>query len=229
MKRLILTISFLLLNISTAQEVHLDSAWSMTIGGPNEEQAYDIQIDGPNGYIIAGFKATDGMSTEMDGYLLKINETGDTLWSKTYGSSSNDRFRSVDNTYDGGYIMTGWTLSPVNDYELWLLKTDSIGNVLWDSSYGGTNGGLGYCVQQVSGGYVVSGENYGDGGADAWLLKTDENGTLLWSQTYDLGVATMAYSFDKVGYPDYGYVLTGKVSGGAVENCFIIKIRSFLI
>lgn len=80
MKRLIITISFVLLNIITAQEVHLDSAWSMAIGGPNEERAYDIHYDEPNGYIIAGFKAIDGMSTDMDGYLLKINETGDTLW-----------------------------------------------------------------------------------------------------------------------------------------------------
>jgi hypothetical protein len=102
------------------------------------------------------------------------------LWDKTFGGSERDYAYFFQQTSDGGFIITGESNSSVLRYsgQLWLIKTDGNGNMLWDRTFGR---GEGLCAKQTSdGGYIIVGNTYssGAGKCDIRLIKTDGNGTI---------------------------------------------------
>ena len=108
-------------------------------------------------------------------------DNGDVLWAKTYGGSSSDYGYSVRQTSDGGYIVAGYTESFGVAGDVYLVRTDSLGELLWSRTFGGTGNDGGWSVQQTTdGGYVITGysASFGAGNKDVYLIKTDEFG---WS------------------------------------------------
>ncbi|MCH7536144.1 MAG: T9SS type A sorting domain-containing protein, partial [Bacteroidetes bacterium] len=100
-----------------------DSLWAKTYDGALYDNAFSVQQTNDGGYIVAGQTKSFGAGMN-DAWLIKTDANGDTLWTKTYGRSGNDVARSVQQTTDGGYIITGQT----DGYGVWLIKTDSMGN-----------------------------------------------------------------------------------------------------
>ncbi len=117
-----------------------------------------------------------------DIFLIKTDANGNVQWAKTYGGTSGDFAFSVQQTSDGGYIVAGWTYSfGAGGGDIFLIKTDANGNIIWAKTYGGTYEDYAFSVQQTSdGGYIVAGGTYsfGAGWDDIFLIKTDANGNI---------------------------------------------------
>ncbi len=156
-----------------------DTIWTRTYGWHAGDEGYSVQQTSDGGYIIAGYTHPFGVSS-CEVYLIKTNASGDTLWTRTYGGMSDDYGYSVQQTLDGGYIIVGYTYSyGAGSVEIYLIKTDALGDTLWTKTYGGMDNDEGYSVQQTSdGGYIVAGftESFGADYRDVCLIKTDANG-----------------------------------------------------
>jgi|WetSurMetagenome_2_1015567.scaffolds.fasta_scaffold09422_3 hypothetical protein len=148
--------------------------WMKTYGGALWDQGNSVKQAQDDGYIIVGETESFGAGNS-DVWLIKTDTFGDTLWTRTFGGVDLDKGNSVQQTYDGGYIIAGTSESfePGNP-DLLLIKTDSDGETIWTSTYGGIDLDEGYSVQQTTdNGYIVSGSTYSNGslGKYVWLLR----------------------------------------------------------
>jgi len=185
--------------------------WYKTYGTYDRENvAQSIKQTYDGGYVIAGYS---GIPQNMDLYLAKIDSNGDIVWTRIFGEpDSFDVGRSVEQTSDGGYIITGETGSfGDGSQNIWLIKIDSDGNEQWNETFGGTGYDGGNCVKISSdGGYIIVGfsDSYNtDGTTDVWLIKTDSNGNEEWSKTFGGIDFDEGRSIQKTS--DNGYIITG--------------------
>lgn len=201
--------------------------WDKTFGGSGEDVGYSVSQTRDGGYVVAGTTKSFGMGSEYL-WLLRTDSNGTRLWDRTFGgfvSSSGDGAWSVNESRDGGYIITGYTRSlGAGAKDLWLVKTDSLGKKVWDRTYGGSKDDVGMSVVQTrDGGYAVTGRtaSYGSGKDDIWLVKTGSDGKEQWNRTFggtadDVGLQ-MLETLD-------GYVITGRTeSEGVNEKAFLLK------
>jgi len=204
-----------------------DTLWTKTFGGSNHELGASVQQTLDNGYIITGSTLSFGAGSD-DSWLIKTDASGDTLWTKTFGGNSAERFWSIQQTDDSGYIMTGYTDSfGAGSRDVWLVKTDASGDTLWTKTYGGSGDETGRSVLQTDdGGYIISGytDSYGAGLDDVWLIKTDASGDTLWTQTF--GGSEDDRSNSVYQTTDQGYIITGQTKSYGQGNNDIWLIRT---
>jgi hypothetical protein len=201
-----------------------DTLWTKTFGGSGHDEGHSVQQTSDGGYIITGYTLSSGAGSK-DVWLLKTNDNGDTLWTKTFGGSGPDEGHSVQQTSDGGYIIAGQTASfgPAN---IWMLKTDSSGDTIWTKIFGGSS--FDYCtsVQQTTdGGYIIAGRtsSFGVGSFDVWLLRTNDNGDTLWTKTF--GGSGNDYGYSVRQTSDGGYIIAGRTSsfGAGSNDLWLLK------
>ncbi|UCC79674.1 MAG: T9SS type A sorting domain-containing protein [Candidatus Zixiibacteriota bacterium] len=168
-----------------------DTIWTQTFEAVGPDWVSSIQQTDDDGYIIT----CDGFAD-----LIKLNEFGDSVWSQDYGIIAN----SVWQTDDGGYIVGGGAVEGTC-----LIKTDSLGNVIWNRVYGDENFGAAIYVQQTyDGGYMAVGTAYSEQNwFDYYLIKTNSSGDTLWTRTYGSNGPEEAYSAQQTA--DGGYIITG--------------------
>jgi hypothetical protein len=159
--------------------VNGDTLWTKTFGGTNYDASASVQQTTDGGYIIAGYTESFGAGY-IDTYLIKTNANGDTLWTKTFGGANYESAFSVQQTTDDGYVIVGSTTSfGAGSYDVYLIKTNDIGDTLWTKTYGGSGIEDGYSVQQTfDGGFIITGftTSFGAGSYDVYLIKTDNLG-----------------------------------------------------
>jgi hypothetical protein len=197
-----------------------NTLWTKTFGGSSDDWGYCVQQTSDTGYIIVGYTDSFGAGPS-DVYLIKTDADGDTLWTRTYGGSNHDGGLFVQQTSDGGYIITGLSRSfnvgltfPVND--VYLVKTDAKGNILWSRTYGSARDDMGSCVQQTTdGGYIIAGYTWPSGApdTDVYLVKTNAKGDTLWTRNY--GILLDMHTESDQGYSvqqtsDGGYIIAGQ-------------------
>jgi PKD repeat protein len=157
--------------------------WNRTYG--NGASLVSV-LETPDGGFVAG-----GTSQGGDAYLLRTTAEGTTVWERTFGGPQSDWAGSVTLTSDGGFALTGTTLSfgTGNGYErmIWLIRTDGNGIELWNRTYGGIRMNYGYQVAEVpGGGFIVAGyadPNVSHQNRTVYLVRTAADGTLLWAKT----------------------------------------------
>jgi len=156
-----------------------NKVWFKHYGGSHWDVAYSIQQTSDGGYIVAGYTKSYTYGEE-DFAIYKLNSSGNKIWFKHYGGTSDEGGYSVQQTSDGGYIVAGYTRSYTygND-DLAIYRLDSSGNKVWFKHYGGLNVDTAYSIQQTSvGDYVVAGHtsSYSNGGYDFAVYKLDSAG-----------------------------------------------------
>jgi hypothetical protein len=220
---------FLSISVKVIAQNPGDVLWTNSFGGANSDMGWCVQQTSDEGYIISGW--TDSFSAgDYDVYLIKTDEQGDTLWTKTYGEDGSDDARCVRQTLDGGYIIAGNTqpIGVMGSY-VWLIKTDSLGDTLWTKKWGETpmpNINTGRCVQQTSdGGYIISGhlQFSGNNNEDVCLIKTDADGNIEWMDSYGGAGYEIGYWTQQTS--DGGFIVVGYTTsfGAGNEDIYLIK------
>ena len=200
-----------------------NSLWDRSYGGASVEEASAILPAADGGFYVAGSTSSYGAGGK-DFWLLKLSATGDSLWSHTYGGATTDQCQYAALTADGGLMLAGSTNSQgAGSYDLWLVKTDSAGTLLWSRSYGGSASDI--CVAArvtPDGGYALAANSSSFGNGAFWLLRANANGDSLWSRSFAFQYYPSCTSIALTS--DGGYVLAGcgAIPGTGEGLCFVM-------
>lgn len=181
--------------------------WQKCLGGTANDGANSIQVTSEGGYIVAGYTSSNdgdvsGNNGGSDMWVVKLDNLGNIQWQKCLGGTSLDEARSIQSTTDGGYIVAGSTYSNDCDVsgnngstDMWVVKLDNFGNILWQNSLGGTDTEIAFSIKQtIDGGYILAGQTNSDDGdvsgyhgypgdcSDFWLTKLDVDGNIVWQK-----------------------------------------------
>ena len=204
--------------------------WTKVFGGGGSDMGLHVQQTLDGGYIVSGFFTGLGFGAE-DAALIKTDANGNLLWMKIYGGAGADWGDFVEQTSDGGYLLVGYTTSfGAGGYDIYVLKLDASGNIIWSKTYGGS-GGDGSSQWGISGKVTADGgfmfcantDSYGAGGNDVLLIKTDSLGSLQWSKTYG-GTGDDQPRFAEQT-PDGGFIIIGLTTSFGAGNldAYLIK------
>jgi hypothetical protein len=203
-----------------------DTSWTKTFGGVNDDNGRWVQETDDGGYIITGITASSGAG-QNDAWLIKTDASGNLSWSKTYGGSNQDYGFTVQQTSTGDYVIGGQTSSfGAGGMDAWLITTDSQGNINRTNTYGTSMYELGYsAMQTMDGGYIISSQTlaHGAGQIDIWLIKTDSLGDTVWTKTY--GGSDYDWCRFARQTRDSGYVILGQTQsfGAGDIDAYLIK------
>ena len=200
---------------------------------PNNEVGYSIIQTKDGGYLITGQSYSE-VEKKGDMLVIKTNQTGSPEWTNTYGDAQRMKDQTVGfsgiQTSDGGFIITGFSNTQgAGDFDIYLLKISSNGEVEWDNTFGGTDTEESFSLAQtIDGGYIIAGrtESQGAGGSDVYLIKTNGRGEKEWEKTYGGAGNDVGRSVAQV--KDNGYIIGGGTNskGDGGDDMYLIKTDS---
>jgi len=226
-----------------------DIEWQKSLGGSSSDWAHSIQQTSDGGFIVAGYsKSNDGDvsghhgsthpdSLTYDYWVVKLNSAGDIVWQKSLGGSSSDLTHSIQQTSDGGFIVAGYSKSNDGDvsghhgsthpdsltYDYWVVKLDSVGEIVWQKSLGGSDWDWAFSIDQTAdGGFIVAGSSKSNDGDvsghhgsthpdsltyDYWVVKLNSVGEIVWQKSLGGSDEDHARSIQQTA--DGGFIVVG--------------------
>ena len=133
--------------------------WRRNYGSFNTDSGNSVKQTHDGGFIVCGSFGTYIPGTQ-DIWLLRTDSEGDTLWTRFYGGAWDEYGHEVDQTLDGGYVITGvsYSYNVIGIPDIYIVRTDIVGNILWTTTYNGGSYDFGESVEQTSdGGFIVAG------------------------------------------------------------------------
>jgi hypothetical protein len=162
-----------------------DTLWTRTYGGTGFDQADGVCEVTGSGFLLAGYTTSFGAGS-YDVYVICITNAGDTLWTRTYGTSGSDFGYAILPTANSGFALAGsWSVG--QSLDAFLLKADANGNVIWQHTYGGGNTDEAFSLQRTADdGYLLGGRSVPPGSSrpDMYAVRTNSDGDTLWTRRY---------------------------------------------
>lgn len=196
-------------------------------GGNGHDIGYGV-IQTLNGqYAVTGSTGSFGNGSS-DVYLALVDSFGWVRWEKSYGGFNNDIGRSIIQLADSGFVIAGYTNSlGAGGYDVFVVRTDKTGNLIWQKAFGGLDWDFGYCVKATPLGdsLIIAGSTYsfGYGKMDGYILKTDLNGVFQWQDTYGGDEDDEFKSFSLTSDNRYVFAGTTKSMGDVNGDCWLVK------
>jgi hypothetical protein len=226
--------------------------WRNYFGGTNNDRAHAVVQSNDGGFVMAGFSESNDFDISdtkgsYDFWVVKITSTGDLIWERSFGGSGIEISYDIAKTTDNGYVITGNTFSNDTDVsknngesDVWLIKLDDNGNLIWEKTLGGTQFDAAQGVYtSLDGGFLIAGNSKSSdldtdanmGENDLWVIKTDDNGALIWQQTF--GGADLDYGFDVIENTDKSVLVVGEstsedfpnLQNKGMSDVIVIKIK----
>lgn len=213
--------------------------WEKTYGGTGWEELQAMSYDGNNGYIFAGQTSsiiggdiTIPSSGDSDAWIIRTNVDGDMDWQRRYGCDGRERIWDILPLDDGTFFMLGESTSNAcadktedsrGEEDYWLIKTDALGNKIWDRTYGGDAKDIARRILPTNDGhFLIAGYSWSTdaatsgigerttpsrGESDMWVVKITADGDVV----ADFVFGGEPVDFDKAD--DYLYDLTKMEDG----------------
>ena len=181
-----LRLLFLLVFFQSSACLIGQATFKKRFGTSGNDRALYVEVLPDNSFIVAGGTTGGGLGGE-DAMLTKFSATGNVEWSKVYGGANYESFTRLLSCSDGNFLAQGYTSSlGAGAWDIYLVKIDGSGNVLWERTSGGSNLEVARGLGEVSDGYIVTGStaSFGSGNYDLLVEKIDFNGNSVWSKTF---------------------------------------------
>ncbi len=218
--------------------------WDASFGGEASDNLAAIAPLDDGGFILVGNSHSDvsgNKSSENYGiddvWIVRVDESGNKIWDRSYGGTASDSALSVAVTSDGGFLVSGNSASDADGnkdapnyglQDFWVLRLDAIGNKLWDQSYGGNEDEFGaWMTPTLEGGAVLAGYTDspiggtrtapGWGGLDYWVVRIDADGHQLWDRAFG-GTGDFDWAYHVTAAADGGVLVLGESDSGISGN-----------
>ena len=199
--------------------------WSEFSGGKMNDGLTDVIETPGHTYVAAGF-TNSWAKGDDDAYIIHIDRDGSKIWSGAYGGYAEDVALSVISAGDGGFVMAGYTKSYGNNEEIYVVKVDSLGKLVWENTYGSKFDDRAQAIEKTKNGYIIAG--YSETGlmreTDFYVFEIDENGGVLWESKF--GYKNVGKARAIVQTADGGYIIAGITKPFyAKSDVYAVKVK----
>ena len=226
--------------------------WRGYFGGTNNDRAHGVVQSDDGGFVMAGFTESDdydisNTNGSYDFWVIKVDTYGNLLWEHSFGGDGIEISYDIAKTADNGFVVVGNTFSTNGDVflnhgesDMWMIKLDEEGEMIWEKTYGGSQFDLAQAVvQSKDGGFLITGNSKSDdhdsasniGENDIWVVKTNRIGDLVWEKSF--GGSGLDFGFDLLENTDGSIMVVGEsfsndfntLSAKGKSDLILLKIK----
>jgi hypothetical protein len=187
--------------------------WQRSYGTNQSESSSEMLVSSLGLFVIVG--TTISPIGDYDACLFFIDQNGDVQRNHTIGGPNDDIAHDVVECSNGDFAIAGYSNSYSTDYDFWLVRTDSMGNIRWNQTYSHRLWDYCYALVEVTGGgFALAG--YCSEDDNIYFIRTDGDGNLLWAGQFDGGGYDGCYDLIETG--EGGFILVGFAGGTSETN-----------